>query len=147
VGSHATQELLDGLRPRYAVASKANKGRMLDEFCANTGYHRKAAIRALKRGPRASSGGSHRGRPSKYDREVLLPVLIKAWEASGYVCGKRLAPLMDAMLAGLIRRQEISDDPAVRRALGAMSAATIDRWLSPVKVARRRQRHLRHPPE
>ncbi len=146
MGPDAVQELLAALRPRYAVGSKADKGRMLDEFCANTGYHRKAAIRALKRRPRASTSGRHLGRPPKYDRAVLLPVLIKAWEASGYICGKRLAPFMDEMLASLVRHQEISDSTAVRSALGAMSAATIDRWLSPVRKARRRQPRLRHAP-
>ena len=142
----AIDELLAVLRPRYARASKAQKGLMLDEFCANAGYHRKAATRALRRKPRSVPTARHAGRPPKYSRAVLLPVLIKAWEASGYICGKRLAPFMDEMLSSLIRHGEVRDDIAVRTALGSMSAATIDRWLRPVKQMRRRQPHVRNSP-
>ena len=35
--------------PRYKAARRAEKGRILDEFCATTGMHRKAAIRLLRR--------------------------------------------------------------------------------------------------
>ncbi|MGH9344752.1 MAG: hypothetical protein ACRD19_13460 [Terriglobia bacterium] len=37
--------------PRYRHASQAEKRRILDEFCANCGYHRKHAIRLLSGPP------------------------------------------------------------------------------------------------
>jgi hypothetical protein len=43
------QELLEVLRPRYLKANKVEKQKMLDEFTAATGYHRKYAIRVLKK--------------------------------------------------------------------------------------------------
>jgi hypothetical protein len=47
------RELLEAIRPRYLRASKADKSRILDEFVATTGYHRKHAIRLLKQGVKA----------------------------------------------------------------------------------------------
>jgi hypothetical protein len=37
------------MREPYERADKAAKGRLLDEVCEVTGYHRKAAIRLLRR--------------------------------------------------------------------------------------------------
>jgi hypothetical protein len=36
------RELLEVVRPRYLRASKQEKTHILDEFVANTGYHRKS---------------------------------------------------------------------------------------------------------
>ena len=53
-------ELLGAIRSRYREASKKDKSRMLDEFVAMTGCHRKHAVRLLGQGedssPRASQG-------------------------------------------------------------------------------------------
>ncbi|MCL1817527.1 MAG: transposase, partial [Spirochaetaceae bacterium] len=38
------QALADITGPRYRKAKKAAKSIILDEFCKNTGYHRKYAI-------------------------------------------------------------------------------------------------------
>ena len=40
-------ELLEALRCRYRDSPKKEKARILDEFAALTGYHRKHAIRVL----------------------------------------------------------------------------------------------------
>jgi len=43
-------ELVVALAGRYAVGSRADRGRMLDEFAALTGHHRKHAMRLLRAG-------------------------------------------------------------------------------------------------
>ena len=43
----AKQELVATIRDRYRQASKKDKGRILDEFTAITGHHRKHGIRLL----------------------------------------------------------------------------------------------------
>jgi hypothetical protein len=42
-------ELLAVVRPRYLKANKIEKQKMLDEFASATGYHRKHAVRVLKK--------------------------------------------------------------------------------------------------
>ena len=43
----AKRELLATLRDRYRISPKKDKSRILDEFIAITGYHRKHGIRLL----------------------------------------------------------------------------------------------------
>ena len=43
----AKQELLATIRDRYRASSKKDKSRILDEFIAVTGHHRKHGIRLL----------------------------------------------------------------------------------------------------
>ena len=63
-------ELVAAIRGRYWRASRREKGRILDEFVASTGYHRKWAIRLLRDGPPKSRKGRG-GRPRVYSaREV-----------------------------------------------------------------------------
>ncbi|HEX7859959.1 MAG TPA: hypothetical protein VF773_06525, partial [Verrucomicrobiae bacterium] len=56
----AKRESLARIHGRYERAGRLHKRRILDEFCATCGYHRKAALRLLHRplsaGPRKRSG-------------------------------------------------------------------------------------------
>ena len=45
----ARDELLEAARARYRDANRSEKSRILDEFAAISGYHRKHAIRVLLR--------------------------------------------------------------------------------------------------
>ena len=47
ISKMAKQELVATIRDRYRQASKKDKGRILDEFTAITGHHRKHGIRLL----------------------------------------------------------------------------------------------------
>ena len=47
VSKMAKQELVATIRDRYRQSSKKDKGRILDEFTAITGHHRKHGIRLL----------------------------------------------------------------------------------------------------
>ncbi|MFH1086814.1 MAG: transposase family protein [Chloroflexota bacterium] len=138
-------ELAAALRPRYQKATKANKKVILDEFCATTRYHRKAAIRLLNRQPATAARPKRRGRPRVYLPSVLLPTLALAWEASGFVCSKRLAPFMGELLDSLTRHHEIQPDGHLYHQLVALSPATIDRLLRPVRKDHLRQPHVSTP--
>jgi len=58
------------VQSRYLKARKAEKQAILDEFTANTGYHRKYAIRVLKHGYKRRPHKS-KGRKAVYRGEVV----------------------------------------------------------------------------
>ena len=136
----AKRELLNALRPSYLKASKAEKGRILDGFVAATGYHRKYAIHLLKNGPPPRRAGQRRAQ-SPYTAEVVA-ALVQVWEASGYLCAKRLQPFMGELLAALERHGELGVAPPIRTLLCQMSAATIDRKLRRARTRLGRPRGL-----
>ena len=59
VSVETRQDLLEAIRERYRGGTKDEKLRILDEFVAVTGYHRKHAIRLFKAGS-AARGASRR---------------------------------------------------------------------------------------
>ena len=59
--------------------------------------------------------------------------MILLWEASDRICGKRLKPLIPMLVAAMERHGHLALDAAVRERLEAVSAATIDRILAPVR--------------
>ncbi len=128
------EEFIGAWQPRYLRASRKEKTQILDEFVALTGYHRKAAIRVLRKG-RKPVAWDRRGRPRQYPNEVKA-ALIAVWEACDRICSKRLQPCLAEMVAVLERQGELRPPPHTRRRLVKMSAATIDRLL---RTHRRRQ--------
>jgi hypothetical protein len=123
----SVREYAAAVRPRYLAASKRERGQILTEFCRTTGYHRKAAVRLLRRPP---SERRRQRRPRQYGGEVTW-ALKQVWEAADRPCSKRLAPFLPELVAGLERHGELAVTPEVRAALGRLSPATIDRLLRP----------------
>jgi len=80
----------------WALSGSRAQGQagILSEFCANTGYQRKYAIRLLN-GPRPEKQGARRERRRRltYSQEMLA-VLIAVWEAAGYPWSVRLKALL-----------------------------------------------------
>jgi len=130
------EELVRSIHPRYLKATKAEKGRILDEFVADTGYHRKHAIRLLKHGiPERQR--ERRGRPRTYMGESVR-ALVKVWRICNRICGKRLKPFMAEIVPVLERHGELRVDAKTREQLLTMSARTMDRYLGPFKQAKGR---------
>lgn len=127
-------ELAEGWHERYLKAGRKERGRLLDEFVALTGYHRKYATGLLKHGPPDPRPHStRRGRPVVYGPSVLSALEVAA-EAAGWICGKRLAPFMEELVPALEREGALVVDAEVRQKLVSMKAATIDRRLRTIKV-------------
>ena len=114
---------------RYQRASKRGKSRILDELCANTGWHRNHARRALKAALQPKIVTPRSPRPSKYGPEVIA-ALTKCWTVLGMPAGKRLAPMLGELLAVLRHFGELTIDDDTAALLASMSAATIDRRLT-----------------
>ena len=79
------KELTEAIGARYLAASKSEKQKILDEFVALTGCHRKHAIRTLN--GKAAADFEEKRRNRVYD-EATLQALIMLWEAADRVCGK-----------------------------------------------------------
>ena len=68
---------------RYWASSKHDKTRILDEFVAVTGHHRKHGTRLLRR-PDDDAGALHSGRDRRlYDETVREVVIVEGLEAIG----------------------------------------------------------------
>ena len=89
----ARDELVAAVADRYARGDRGERGRILDEFAAVTGYHRKHTARLLRAGQVNRRHGPRPGRRI-YD-EAVREALIVVWEASDRICGKWLRPLAD----------------------------------------------------
>lgn len=130
---------------QYVKASKADKGRILEQVVGVTGWSRDNARRRLTAAAKRPPGSGQqvatrprRPRSPKFSYDALK-VLQKVWAASGGQCGKYLAASMRTQLDGLERHGELVDgvgrySPAVRAELLAMSAASIDRYLKPARA-------------
>ena len=84
MGHKAKWEYFRAVYERYHKAGREAKQMMLNEFCLNTGYHRKYAIRLLNGAPPGKQPERRRlERRPRYGRQVLS-VLAAIWEAAGY---------------------------------------------------------------
>lgn len=119
-------------RWRYRCGNRAVKKRMLDEFCETHGYHRKAAARLLRQLPISDQKPKKPGKKKTYEPGLLLEPLKKIWLATDQMCGKRLKEALPIWLPHYHKHHEASLDELSAQLL-AMSAATIDRLLKPIK--------------
>jgi hypothetical protein len=134
-------ELIAALAGRYCGSGRIERGRILDEFVAITGYHRKHAMRVLRTGPTEARHGPRPGR--RVYSDAVREALILLWEASDRVCGKRLRALLPVLVDAMERHGRLELAPVVRAGVLAMSAATIDRALAPCREASGARRRWR----
>lgn len=128
----AKREYLTNIHGRYQRSGREHKTKILDEFCAVCGYHRKFALRLLNRGLKRK--GHKPGPKVRYDQARLLPTLKEIWLCGDQPCGK----LLKAMLPLWVRfMPEL--DRTIQRDLLSMSAATLDRMLKPLRFRYRRR--------
>lgn len=114
---------------RYKRADKAGKGRVLDELCATTGWHRNHARKALGQALKPRIVRPRKPRSPLYGAEVVGALRL-CWAVLGAPTGKRLAPVLGELVPTLRRFGELDVSEEVAVALRGMSAATIDRRLA-----------------
>ena len=98
-------ELVVALARRYAASNRKDRGRILDEFTAVSGLHRKHAMRLLRAGLPSRRSGSRPAR--RLYNDAVRDALIVTWEASDRVCGQRLRPLMPVLVEAMERHKHL----------------------------------------
>lgn len=134
VGKLSMELYLNSLSKRYKTANKHEKGKILNELCESSGFHKKHAIRLLNGlKKKRKSKKKNKGRPSLYPSRLYLEPLKRIWLASDQPCGKRLKmalPLWLPHYGGAHGELE----PAIYEGLLSISASTIDRLLASSRV-------------
>lgn len=123
-------ELIRHHRKEYKRAGKKRKTEILDMLIGLTGYSRKHLIHALNKDvdiPKTIT----RQRISRY--ELVADHLETLWSASNFACGKRLQPFIPQLIESLKTHNELELTKHDEDLLVRMSAATIDRLLTPAR--------------
>jgi len=133
------KKITEEVSKRYRKAQKKERGRILDEFCALTGYNRSYAACILRKKPGPRKGKRTLPvRPARTGRQGRRPVytndvrqaLLKIWAILNYPCGRRLVAVLPQVTEKLEKFGEISISDAVREKLLSISASTADRLLA-----------------
>ena len=128
----AKREALARIHGRYQRAGRLHKIRILDEFCATCGYHRKAALRLLNR--RSPSVAPKRSGPKViYEPAEVLPLLKAIWLGSDQLCSKLLKAALPEWIKSYERRTAPLPE-AFKEKLLQISPAQMDRLLRPSRV-------------
>ena len=123
-----SEQYLNKLSERYSRSRKKERGRILDEFVATTGYHRKHAIALLrrKRLHRNPKTPIRRMRRRLYLDEDKRAILWLA-ELFDQIGSKRLRVAMDVELENLRRQHYLKVSRACFTRLKHISPSTMDR--------------------
>lgn len=134
MGTNSRREYLAAVWARYQRVGRQFKVKILDEFCQVCGYHRKHAIRLLRR--QHSPRRRRRGPVPHYDGAVQS-LLKTLWLAMDQPCSKRMKAALPLWLPYYEERDGVLLPP-LRAKLLAISPATIDRLLRPARAQHRR---------
>ena len=146
ISKSTREELIIVLRKRYKEASKKEKTRILNEFIAVSGYHRKYASRLL--------GGVFKPKVSEKKvtskliyNEAVKKALIIIWETADRICSKRLKVVIPDLIEAMERYKHLKLNATVRQRLLKISASSIDRLLSEVRKKANPHKKRRRAPK
>ena len=137
----ACRQYAEEMRKRYARAGRGQRSRLLDEFVAVTGYHRKYAVKLLGQQPVPRQRPP--GRPSRISAEAV-EALVKIWRAMDYPWSVRLVAMLPAWMPHARAHFQLSDE--TEQLVLSMSARAIDRALRPHRVELKRRIYGRTKP-
>ena len=122
------RKCLKRMQGRYLAASRAERGRLLDELAELTGLQRKSVVRLMK-GPTLERQARRQQRGREYGIAVDdAPRVI--WESLDYVCAERLTPALVATAEHLARHGELTVTDELLEQLGRISVSSVQRRLT-----------------
>jgi hypothetical protein len=132
------KEYLQRIYQRYRRAARSKKRHILDEFCANCGYHRKYAIRLLNGPPPEAQPVRRARRPRSVSYGArVISILNAVWEAADYPWSVRLKALLPQWMPWIRRHFRLT--PKIEEQLLRISARAIDYRLGPRKRVLRKR--------
>ncbi len=129
------REYMEAIYLRYKRTTKrAEKSALITELCVTCDWHRKHAIRALKKFKRFTRPKpKKRGKPSVYNIPSVIDPLKRIWLNAGQPCSKLLEPIIRLWLP--FYAKEFGGLPlSAVKALLKISPATIDRIFKPIRI-------------
>ncbi len=123
----ARRALIEQMRPHYRQATVSQKGALLHEIAASTGYARRYAMWLLNH-PESEPHSNAGQRQRRYGPEVQHALFV-AWQAANRICSKRLISFLPTLIEALERHGHLHLSDTCRNQLLSMSAATADRLL------------------
>ena len=134
VGHKSRWEYFRAIYRCYQQGDRRTRQAILNEFCLNTGYHRKYAIRLLNGAspsPQANHGKVRRKRALSYGPKTLA-ILTAVWKAAGYSWSVRLKAILPTWMPRI--RTRFGIDRETERELRAISPRQMDRRLREQKL-------------
>jgi hypothetical protein len=135
----AIREYLMAVQPRYQLADRREKGKILDEVSKVTHLTRKHSIRMLNEPARVPARKKASGRYPKYDRELLLPHIEYLWIQMERISARRMKAAFPDWFP---HYQSQAFTTQVRLQLEAMSVSTLERFLRLIRKSQSAKKGL-----
>lgn len=137
---YSRNELTNTVAPRYFRATKKEKSIILQEFCLNTGYEHKYAIKKLRKvflHPKKKNEKQKRKKVSQY---MMIQATVKhVWDVADFPSATRLHAILPELVKRGIQYDEIHPNALQQTMLARISISSIDRMLqSEIRTRRRR---------
>jgi hypothetical protein len=130
---------------RYAAADRKGRSKLLNEFCRQTGYHRKYAIALLRKPAETPDPGARPRRRGVSYSNASIRLLEHIWKAAGYPWSVRLKAMIPQWLPWA-RGHVRGATPEAEKQVLRMSARQMDRRLQEKKRRLKRRLYGRTKP-